>query len=107
MATKAFQRTYTQLQAITKATVTLNAKGVSNEELATVGGKLAQVVKTKGACFIGTKIRSSAGHLAGRIINNIPFGCYNNTQEIAFVSYCSARYTTSLRLLLHNTKTLC
>jgi len=48
MATKAFQRTYTQLQAITKATVTLNAKGVSNDELATVNGKLAQVVKTKG-----------------------------------------------------------
>ena len=48
MATKAFQRTYTQLQAITKATVTLNAKGVANDELATVGGKLAQVVKTKG-----------------------------------------------------------
>ena len=48
MATKAFQRTYTQLQAITKATVTLNAKGVSNDELATVNGRLAQVVKTKG-----------------------------------------------------------
>ena len=48
MATKAFQRTYTQLEAITKATVTLKAKGVSNDELATVGGKLAQVVKTKG-----------------------------------------------------------
>jgi len=48
MATKAFQRTYTQLQAITKATVTLNAKGVSNDELATVDGRLAQVVKTKG-----------------------------------------------------------
>ena len=48
MATKAFQRTYTQLQAITKATISLNASGVSNDELATVGGKLAQVVKTKG-----------------------------------------------------------
>ena len=48
MATKAFQRTYTQLQAITKATVTLNARGVSNDELATVNGRLAQVVKTKG-----------------------------------------------------------
>ena len=45
---KAFQRTYTQLQAITKATVTLNAKGVANDELATVDGRLAQVVKTKG-----------------------------------------------------------
>ena len=48
MANKAFQRTYTQLQAITKATVSLNAKGVSNDELATVDGRLAQIVKTKG-----------------------------------------------------------
>ena len=48
MATKAFGRTYTQLQGITKATISLNAKGVANDELATVGGKLAQVVKTKG-----------------------------------------------------------
>ncbi len=48
MATKAFQRTYTQLQSITKATVSLKASGVSNDELATVDGKLAQVVKTKG-----------------------------------------------------------
>ena len=48
MANKAFQRTYTKLQAITKATVTLNAKGVSNDELAIVDGRLAQVVKTKG-----------------------------------------------------------
>ncbi len=48
MAAKVYQRTYTQLSAITKATVSLNAKGVSNDELATIGGKLAQVVKTKG-----------------------------------------------------------
>ncbi len=48
MATKAFQRTYTRLQAITKATVSLNARGVSNDELATVNGRLAQIVKTKG-----------------------------------------------------------
>ena len=45
---KAFNRTYTHLQAITKATVSVNAAGVTNDELATVGGKLAQVVKTKG-----------------------------------------------------------
>jgi len=49
MATKAFQRTYTRLQAITKATVTLDATGVANDELATVDGRLAQVVKTKGS----------------------------------------------------------
>lgn len=48
MAIKAYQHTYTQLQAITKATVSLNAKGVANDELASVNGKLAQVVKTKG-----------------------------------------------------------
>ena len=48
MANKAYQRVYTQLTAITKATVSLNAKGVSNDELAVVNGKLAQVVKTKG-----------------------------------------------------------
>ncbi|MDO5442273.1 MAG: V-type ATP synthase subunit B [Bacteroidia bacterium] len=48
MANKAYQKVYTQLDAITKATVSLKAKGVSNDELATVHGKLAQVVKTKG-----------------------------------------------------------
>ena len=48
MATKAFQKVYTKLDAITKATVSLRAAGVSNDELATVEGRLAQVVKTKG-----------------------------------------------------------
>ena len=48
MSSKAFQRTYTRLEAITKATVTLRAQGVSNDELATVAGRLAQVVKIKG-----------------------------------------------------------
>jgi hypothetical protein len=47
MNKKAFQKIYTQLEAITKATVSLKAKGVSNDELATVDGRLAQVVKTK------------------------------------------------------------
>ena len=45
---KAFKKIYTQLEAITKATVSLHAQGVSNDELATVEGRLAQVVKTKG-----------------------------------------------------------
>ena len=48
MTTKAFQRIYTELTAITKATVSLKAQGVSNDELATVDGRLAQVVKIKG-----------------------------------------------------------
>ena len=48
MSSKAFQRTYTRLTAITKATVALHAEGVSNDELATVAGRLAQVVKIKG-----------------------------------------------------------
>ncbi|MBQ0007024.1 MAG: V-type ATP synthase subunit B [Alistipes sp.] len=48
MSSKAFQRIYTRLEAITKATVTVKATGVSNDELATVDGRLAQVVKMKG-----------------------------------------------------------
>ena len=48
MASKAFQKIYTKLEAITKATISLKATGVANEELATVAGRLAQVVKIKG-----------------------------------------------------------
>ena len=48
MANKALHKIYTRLEAITKATVSLRASGVSNDELATVEGRLAQVVKTKG-----------------------------------------------------------
>ena len=48
MSTKAYQKIYTRLESITKATVSLRAKGVSNDELATVSGRLAQVVRTKG-----------------------------------------------------------
>jgi len=44
MATKAYQKVYTHLEAITKATVALKAKGISNDELAVVHGRLAQVV---------------------------------------------------------------
>ncbi len=48
MTTTAFQRVYTRIENITKATVTLRAGGVGNDELATVGGRLAQVVKIAG-----------------------------------------------------------
>ncbi len=48
MAGRAFQKIYTQLEAITKATISIKAKGIANEELATVAGRLAQVVKIKG-----------------------------------------------------------
>ena len=48
MATKLYNKTYTRLSGITKATVSLNAPGASNDELALVQGRLAQVVKTKG-----------------------------------------------------------
>ncbi len=48
METKAFQKIYTKIDNITKATVTLRASGVGNDELASVGGKLAQVVKVMG-----------------------------------------------------------
>lgn len=48
METQGFQKIYTQLTAITRATVTLRAEGASNDELATVDGRLAQVVKVMG-----------------------------------------------------------
>lgn len=48
METQGFQKIYTQLSAITKATVTLKAEGAANDELATVAGRLAQVVKVAG-----------------------------------------------------------
>ena len=47
MAT-AFQKVYTKIGQITKATVALKAKGVGYDELATINGKLAQVVKISG-----------------------------------------------------------
>ncbi len=43
--TKAFQRVYTKLFQLTKATVSLHATGIGNEELAIVDGRPAQVVK--------------------------------------------------------------
>ncbi len=43
--TRAFQRIYTKLFQLTKATISLRATGVGNEELAIVDGRPAQVVK--------------------------------------------------------------
>jgi V/A-type H+/Na+-transporting ATPase subunit B len=48
MESQAFQKVYTKLTNITKATVTLKAEGVGYDEIATVAGKLAQVVKIAG-----------------------------------------------------------
>lgn len=48
MKTKAFQKIYTRLENITKATCTLVAEGIGNEEMAYVAGRPAQVVKING-----------------------------------------------------------
>lgn len=48
METKAFQKIYTKVTQITKATCSLKASGVGYDELAMVNGKLAQVVKIIG-----------------------------------------------------------
>ena len=68
MTTRAFQKIYTKIDNITKATVTLRAQGVGNDELATVGGKLAQVVKIMGEhvtlqVFAGTEGLSTASEV--------------------------------------------
>jgi V/A-type H+/Na+-transporting ATPase subunit B len=48
MSPLAFQRIYTKLHQITKATCSVRAEGVGNEEMAVVGGRPAQVVKIAG-----------------------------------------------------------
>ncbi len=48
MAGTAFQKIFTKLNQITKATCSVTATGVGYEELATVSGRLAQVVKIMG-----------------------------------------------------------
>lgn len=48
METQVFQKIYTKIDQITKATCSLKAKGIGYDELALVEGKLAQVVKILG-----------------------------------------------------------
>lgn len=48
MGTTAFQKIYTKIDQITKATCSLWASGVGNEEMALVHNRLAQVVKIEG-----------------------------------------------------------
>jgi len=45
METKAFQKIYTKINQITKATCSLKARDIGYEELAIINGKLSQVVK--------------------------------------------------------------
>lgn len=47
MNTRAFQKIYTRIENITKATCLIRAEGVANEEMAYVAGRPAQVVKLK------------------------------------------------------------
>ena len=49
MKTRAWQKVYTKINRITKATVTLHAGDVGNEEMAIVAGRPAQVVKIMGS----------------------------------------------------------
>ena len=48
MATQAFKKIYTKISNVTKATCMLSATGVSNDELALIHGRMAQVVKIIG-----------------------------------------------------------
>ena len=45
MTKKAFQKIYTHISDITKATCSLRATGVGNDELALIDGRVAQVVR--------------------------------------------------------------
>jgi len=60
MQSRAFQKIHSKIDKITKATITLKAEGVGNEEMAWVDDRLAQVVKINGdditlQIFIGTE----------------------------------------------------
>jgi V/A-type H+/Na+-transporting ATPase subunit B len=48
MKTRAFQKIYTKIENITKATVMVRAEGIGNEEMAYVANRPAQVVKIEG-----------------------------------------------------------
>ena len=48
MNTEAFQKIYTKITKITKATCSLKAPGIGNDEMAYVNGRPAQVVKIAG-----------------------------------------------------------
>ncbi len=48
METTAFQKIHTKIDQITKATCSLHASGIGNEEMALVNDRLAQVVKIEG-----------------------------------------------------------
>jgi V/A-type H+/Na+-transporting ATPase subunit B len=48
MKSSAYQKVYTQISKITKATISLDAEDIGNEEMAIVDGRKAQVVKIMG-----------------------------------------------------------
>lgn len=101
MTTKAFQKVYTKIDNITKATITVTAEGVGNEELASVDGQLAQVVKIDGQkvtlqVFTGTEGISTNSEvvfhgapptlkvgdsLSGRIFNAFGEPLYGNKER--------------------------
>ena len=80
MATKAFQKIYTKITQITKATCSLKASGVGYDELAMVNGKLAQVVKIMGDEVQGEKIRNVLIKTQGTNISNMNFK-HNEIEE--------------------------
>ena len=73
MAT-AFQKVYTQISQITKATCSLKATGVGYDELATINGKLAQVVK-----IMGDNVTLQVFEGTGGIW--LPSGCVRNSHR--------------------------
>ena len=62
MTTRAFQKIYTKIENITKATVTLRAEGVGNDELATVGGKAIGKTFAVNSC-------TQIVHMVGRVLH--------------------------------------
>ena len=73
---KAFQKVYTKISQITKATCSLKAKGVGYDELATINGKLAQVVKIAGDDITLQVFEGTGGtELGDHVFDLFDYGC--------------------------------
>lgn len=97
MENTAFQKIYTKITQITKATCTLDAEGVGYEELALVHGKLAQVVKIQGSSVTLQVFGGTEG-----IPSNAEVVFYNKPPTIKVGEDLAGRFFNSFGLPIDN-----
>jgi V/A-type H+-transporting ATPase subunit B len=87
METQAFQKIYTRLTNITKATVSLKAEGVGYDEMAVVAGRLAQVVKIIGSDVVLQIFSGTEG-----IPTNAEVTFLGNTPQLTVSEHLAGRF---------------